>query len=77
MVPRTHKFIYKPSKHRCTLVARMISSIVSYFLGVAMRWFLGLPPRSISSFLDPTTAFVSQFAANQEKCLEVVDLFNI
>ncbi|RDX65626.1 hypothetical protein CR513_55706, partial [Mucuna pruriens] len=38
--------------------------------GVAMRWFSGLAPHSITSFLDLATAFESQFAANKTKHLE-------
>ncbi|RDX73408.1 hypothetical protein CR513_46993, partial [Mucuna pruriens] len=45
--------------------------------GVVMRWFLGLPPQSIHTFNNLTTTFVSQFATNREKRLEVTDLFDI
>ncbi|RDY10522.1 hypothetical protein CR513_04945, partial [Mucuna pruriens] len=41
--------------------------------GVAMRWFSDLPPRSIKYFLDLVATLESQFAANREKHLEVVD----
>ncbi|RDX96004.1 hypothetical protein CR513_21383, partial [Mucuna pruriens] len=45
--------------------------------GVAMWWFLGLPPRSVTSFVGLAATFESQFAANKTKRLEVVDLFDI
>lgn len=37
----------------------------------------GVPARSIVSFDDLATKFVSQFAANKDKQLEVADLFDI
>ncbi|RDY06842.1 hypothetical protein CR513_09113, partial [Mucuna pruriens] len=45
--------------------------------GVAMHWITTLPARSIRSFNDLAGSFVSQFAANKVKRLEVVDLFDI
>ncbi|RDX80111.1 hypothetical protein CR513_39363, partial [Mucuna pruriens] len=45
--------------------------------GVTMRWFLGLPSRSIHTFNDSAVAFVSQFATNWVKRLKVANLFNI
>ncbi|RDY00054.1 hypothetical protein CR513_16810, partial [Mucuna pruriens] len=35
-----------------------------------MRWFSGLPPHSITSFVDLAAAFESQFTANKTKRLE-------
>ncbi|RDX93786.1 hypothetical protein CR513_23908, partial [Mucuna pruriens] len=40
-------------------------------------WMATLPPRSIQTFNDLTSSFVSQFAANKVKKFEVADLFNI
>ncbi|RDX65555.1 hypothetical protein CR513_55780, partial [Mucuna pruriens] len=45
--------------------------------GVAMQWMAMLPPRSIQTFKDLAGSFVSQFAANKVKKLEVVDFFDI
>ncbi|RDX67529.1 hypothetical protein CR513_53584, partial [Mucuna pruriens] len=45
--------------------------------GGGMRWFSGLLPCSIKSFVDLRVAFESQFATNKAKCLEVADLFDI
>ncbi|RDX91621.1 hypothetical protein CR513_26382, partial [Mucuna pruriens] len=45
--------------------------------GVAMRWFLGMPPRFVTSFADLTAAFESHFMTNKTKCLEVANLFDI
>ncbi|RDY09084.1 hypothetical protein CR513_06611, partial [Mucuna pruriens] len=42
-----------------------------------MKWFAGLPPRAIHTFSDLVAIFVSQFAANHTKRLEVIDLFDI
>ncbi|RDY01339.1 hypothetical protein CR513_15354, partial [Mucuna pruriens] len=41
------------------------------------EWFVGLPPRTIHSFNDLATIFVSQFFANCAKRLEVANLFDI
>ncbi|RDX65006.1 hypothetical protein CR513_56368, partial [Mucuna pruriens] len=38
---------------------------------------MNLPPRSIYTFNDLAGLFLSQFAANKPKCLEVADLFDI
>ncbi|RDX70211.1 hypothetical protein CR513_50573, partial [Mucuna pruriens] len=45
--------------------------------GVAMQWMTTLPPRSIQTFKDLASSFLSQFAANKVKRLEVADLFDI
>ncbi|RDX73247.1 hypothetical protein CR513_47173, partial [Mucuna pruriens] len=45
--------------------------------GVAMQWMATLPPRSIQTFKDLAGSFLSQFASNKVKRLEVADLFNI
>ncbi|RDX91698.1 hypothetical protein CR513_26280, partial [Mucuna pruriens] len=45
--------------------------------GVALQWIMNLPPRSIYAFNDLASMFLSQFAANKPKRLEVVDLFDI
>ncbi|RDX75707.1 hypothetical protein CR513_44383, partial [Mucuna pruriens] len=45
--------------------------------GVALQWIMNLPPRSIYAFSDLAGLFLSQFAANKPKCLEVADLFDI
>ncbi|RDY02806.1 hypothetical protein CR513_13699, partial [Mucuna pruriens] len=45
--------------------------------GVAMQWMTMLPPRSIQTFKDLVGSFVSQFAANKVKKLDVADLFDI
>ncbi|RDX65198.1 hypothetical protein CR513_56161, partial [Mucuna pruriens] len=45
--------------------------------GVAMQWMATLPPRSIQTFKDLASSFLSQFAANKVKRLEVADLFDI
>ncbi|RDX90197.1 hypothetical protein CR513_27964, partial [Mucuna pruriens] len=45
--------------------------------GVAMQWMSTLPPRSIQTFRDLAGSFLSQFAANKVKRLEVADLFDI
>ncbi|RDX97000.1 hypothetical protein CR513_20277, partial [Mucuna pruriens] len=45
--------------------------------GVAMQWMATLPPRSIQTFKDLAGSFVSQFAANKVKKLEVANLFDI
>ncbi|RDY05218.1 hypothetical protein CR513_10969, partial [Mucuna pruriens] len=42
-----------------------------------MQWMATLPPRSIQTFKDLANSFLSQFAANKVKRLEVVDLFDI
>ncbi|RDX76999.1 hypothetical protein CR513_42940, partial [Mucuna pruriens] len=44
---------------------------------VAIHWMTTLPTRSIWSFNDLVGSFVSQFAANKVKRLEVADLFDI
>ncbi|RDX73895.1 hypothetical protein CR513_46428, partial [Mucuna pruriens] len=44
--------------------------------GVAMQWMATLPPRSIRTFNDLARLFLSQFAANKTKKLEVADLFD-
>ncbi|RDX92653.1 hypothetical protein CR513_25183, partial [Mucuna pruriens] len=49
----------------------------STFRGVAMQWLLGLPTRTIRTFGDLTILFLSLFATNKAKQLEVADLFNI
>ncbi|RDX67130.1 hypothetical protein CR513_54022, partial [Mucuna pruriens] len=38
--------------------------------GVAMQWFAGLLPRTIHTFNDLATIFMSQFATNHAKRLE-------
>ncbi|RDX80343.1 hypothetical protein CR513_39123, partial [Mucuna pruriens] len=45
--------------------------------GVALQWMMNLPPRSIRAFNDLAGLFLSQFAANKLKRLEVADLFDI
>ncbi|RDX85066.1 hypothetical protein CR513_33787, partial [Mucuna pruriens] len=45
--------------------------------GVAMQWMVTLPPRSIQTFSELAGSFVSQFAANKVKRLEVANLFDI
>ncbi|RDX99077.1 hypothetical protein CR513_17926, partial [Mucuna pruriens] len=45
--------------------------------GVVLQWMMNLPPRSISTFSDLANVFLSQFAANKPKRLEVADLFDI
>ncbi|RDX84075.1 hypothetical protein CR513_34932, partial [Mucuna pruriens] len=45
--------------------------------GVALQWLINLPPRSIYTFNDLVSMFLSQFAANKPKRLEVADLFDI
>ncbi|RDX58414.1 hypothetical protein CR513_62271, partial [Mucuna pruriens] len=45
--------------------------------GVAMQWMAMLPPRSVQTFQDLASSFLSQFAANKVKRLEVVDLFDV
>ncbi|RDY13677.1 hypothetical protein CR513_01366, partial [Mucuna pruriens] len=45
--------------------------------GVAMQWMYTLPPRSIQTFRDLAGFFLSQFAANKVKRLEVADLFDV
>ncbi|RDY02344.1 hypothetical protein CR513_14207, partial [Mucuna pruriens] len=45
--------------------------------GVALQWMMNLPPRSIRVFNDLASLFLSQFAANKSKRLEVADLFDI
>ncbi|RDX77060.1 hypothetical protein CR513_42877, partial [Mucuna pruriens] len=45
--------------------------------GVAMQWMSTLPPRSIQTFRDLAGFFLSQFAANKVKRLEVTDLFDV
>ncbi|RDX84456.1 hypothetical protein CR513_34490, partial [Mucuna pruriens] len=45
--------------------------------GVALQWMMNLPPRSIHVFSDLVSLFLSQFAANKPKHLEVADLFDI
>ncbi|RDX88588.1 hypothetical protein CR513_29803, partial [Mucuna pruriens] len=50
---------------------------LSTLRGVAMQWMVTLPPRSIQTFKDLADSFVSQFAANKVKKLEVADLFDI
>ncbi|RDX93048.1 hypothetical protein CR513_24750, partial [Mucuna pruriens] len=42
-----------------------------------MQWMATLPLRSIQTFKDLASSFLSQFAANKVKRLEVVDLFDI
>ncbi|RDX96320.1 hypothetical protein CR513_21037, partial [Mucuna pruriens] len=45
--------------------------------GVAMHWMATLPARSIQMFDDLAGSFVSQFAANKVKKIEVADLFDV
>ncbi|RDX88249.1 hypothetical protein CR513_30187, partial [Mucuna pruriens] len=45
--------------------------------GVAMQWMATLPPKSIQTFKDLASSFLSQFAGNKVKRLEVADLFDI
>ncbi|RDX67750.1 hypothetical protein CR513_53333, partial [Mucuna pruriens] len=45
--------------------------------GVSMQWMTTLPPRSIHTFNDLARLFLSQFAVNKAKKLEVADLFDI
>ncbi|RDX80197.1 hypothetical protein CR513_39279, partial [Mucuna pruriens] len=45
--------------------------------GVAMHWMATLPARSIRTFNDLAGLFLSQFAANKTKRMEVADLFDI
>ncbi|RDX78975.1 hypothetical protein CR513_40670, partial [Mucuna pruriens] len=45
--------------------------------GVAMQWMATLPPKSIQTFKDLASSFLSQFVANKVKRLEVADLFDI
>ncbi|RDX81361.1 hypothetical protein CR513_37971, partial [Mucuna pruriens] len=45
--------------------------------GVVLQWIMNLSPRSIYAFGDLAGLFLSQFAANKLKRLEVVDLFDI
>ncbi|RDX71123.1 hypothetical protein CR513_49569, partial [Mucuna pruriens] len=45
--------------------------------GVALQWIMNLPPKSIYSFNDLANVFLSQFATNKPKRLEVADLFDI
>lgn len=45
--------------------------------GLAMQWFLSLPPKSIFNFQELARKFESQFEASKSKRLEVVDLFEI
>ncbi|RDY06590.1 hypothetical protein CR513_09399, partial [Mucuna pruriens] len=45
--------------------------------GVAMQWMATLPARTIRTFNDLASTFVSQFAANKVKKLEVAYLFDI
>ncbi|RDY04852.1 hypothetical protein CR513_11380, partial [Mucuna pruriens] len=42
-----------------------------------MQWVMNLPPRSIYAFNDLANVFLSQFAANKLKRLEVADLCDI
>ncbi|RDX99314.1 hypothetical protein CR513_17637, partial [Mucuna pruriens] len=44
---------------------------------VAMHWMATLPAKSIQTFSDLASSFVSQFAANKVKRLEVSNLFDI
>ncbi|RDY06098.1 hypothetical protein CR513_09969, partial [Mucuna pruriens] len=45
--------------------------------GVAMQWMATLPPRSIQTFKDLASSFLSEFAVNKVKRLEIADLFDI
>ncbi|RDX82515.1 hypothetical protein CR513_36686, partial [Mucuna pruriens] len=45
--------------------------------GVALQWMMNLPPRSIHVFSDLAGLFLSQFAANKPKRLEMANLFDI
>ncbi|RDY03310.1 hypothetical protein CR513_13115, partial [Mucuna pruriens] len=45
--------------------------------GVTMRWFSGLSPHTIHTFNDLVAAFISQFATNRAKMIEVTDFFDI
>ncbi|RDX89002.1 hypothetical protein CR513_29341, partial [Mucuna pruriens] len=45
--------------------------------GVVLQWMMNLPPRSIRVINDLADLFLSQFAANKSKRLEVADLFDI
>ncbi|RDX92929.1 hypothetical protein CR513_24879, partial [Mucuna pruriens] len=44
---------------------------------MAMQWLSGLPARTIRTFGDLVILFISHFATNKAKQLEVVNLFNI
>ncbi|RDX99564.1 hypothetical protein CR513_17354, partial [Mucuna pruriens] len=44
---------------------------------ITVQWFSDLPSRTIHTFNDLATCFVSQFSTNKAKKLEVADLFDI
>ncbi|RDX76165.1 hypothetical protein CR513_43869, partial [Mucuna pruriens] len=71
--------IYKLSKPKCILVgndALNCKLFPSTLGGVAMQWLSGLV-RTIRTFSELATLFISQFAANKAKRLEVTNLFDI
>ncbi|RDY01388.1 hypothetical protein CR513_15295, partial [Mucuna pruriens] len=63
--------IYKLSTHRCTSAEAATDSVANY-----SRWMATLPPRSIHTCNDLARLFLSKFAANKTKKLEVADLFD-
>ncbi|RDX87275.1 hypothetical protein CR513_31293, partial [Mucuna pruriens] len=54
-----------------------LQTIPEHFEGAAMQWFFGLPIKTIHTFNNLATHFVSQFATNKAKRLEVANLFYI
>ncbi|RDX77914.1 hypothetical protein CR513_41880, partial [Mucuna pruriens] len=79
MGPKIPTYTYKLSKLKCTSRDNAIN--YKLFSGtlrrVAMQWFSCLPPRTIHTFNNLASTFVSQFVADHAKRLEVTDLFDI
>ncbi|RDY08521.1 hypothetical protein CR513_07244, partial [Mucuna pruriens] len=67
----------KLSSHHTSVRNNAISCkfFPSTLRGVAMQWFVGLLPKTIHTFNDLAVVFVSQFATNRAKRLEVTNLF--
>jgi len=76
-----------PKSHVSTFQTQMFISRVDDALsckifagtlkGVAHKWIIGLPVRSVTNFEDLATRFVAQFAENTEKPFLLEDLFDI
>lgn len=44
---------------------------------VALKWFKGLPLRSVTGFEDLASRFVQQFSANRKKRVKSEDIFDV
>ncbi|RDY10678.1 hypothetical protein CR513_04770, partial [Mucuna pruriens] len=77
MAPKILMLTYRFSKPRYTLVGEVTPLVANTLRSVAMQWLLGLPTWTIWTFGNLAILFISQFAENKAKRLEVADLFDI